>query len=357
MNKQKSINVFILGFGRVGQALVKQLMAASSRFEENGLFFRITGLADSKALLYKQEGLTSTQIDIAINQKQQGVSLQRLVSSQSLENIPTLLNPRSILVDTSASQDTFSLHKYALSTGTGIVLANKIPLCQPWADVKDLFSYPYIRYEATVGAGLPVISTLNYLLQTGDELEEITGCLSGTLGYLCSQLETGVPYSRAIRDAHTLNYTEPDPRQDLGGMDVARKAVILSRMAGIPAELTQLSIEPLYPRSMDALSIKNFLESTGNEDGYYAKLVEKALADHKVPRYTAHVTQNDIRVGLSFVDKASPLGSLNGTDNYVALRTSRYSTSPLIVSGPGAGIEVTAAAVFGDIIQLGKEIL
>lgn len=355
MKHQKHINLFILGFGKVGQALVRQLLSASAQRDTFSLNFHIVGLADSRALLYHAGGLTTTQIQSALDHKKQGLSLERIDSTHAVDGINTLLNPGDILVDTSASPYTMPQLLRAVEVQAGVVLANKIPLCGTWADTSRLFSYPLLRYEATVGAGLPVIDTLKSLLETGDRPLSITGCLSGTLGYLCSCLEAGVPYSQAVRDALSLGYTEPDPRQDLGGMDVARKAVILSRTAGIPAELSNLSVEPLYPMELEKVSTSEFLQLAAREDAYYTGLVSQAAAEQKVPRYTARVTPDGIQIGLSLVDRTGSLGSLKGPDNYIALQTDRYSQSPLVISGPGAGIEVTAAGVFSDVIRLARE--
>jgi homoserine dehydrogenase len=357
MKAQSPIDIIILGFGIIGQELTRQIHSTTGRTRRCYPNFHVIALADSKALFYRHTGLVSAEIQLAMALKKQGASLKDMDSALPLEDISTLLKPNTIVIDTTASSETLPLLRQAIKVNSGIVLANKIPLCQPWAEVQKLYSYPLLKYEATVGAGLPIISTLKYLLDTGDKLESIVGCLSGTLGYLCSCLEEGVSYSQAIRDAHALGYTEPDPRQDLGGMDVARKAIILSRTAGIPAEISDLTVEPLFPSDLGCISVDTFLEYIHREDDRYAKLVEIASANQKVPRYTARITAVGIQAGMVMVDKTSSLGSLKGTDNFIALNTHRYSPSPLVISGPGAGIEVTAAGVFGDIIQLGREML
>ncbi len=357
MKAQSPIDIIILGLGKIGQELVRQIQSTPDESIHLLPAFRVVGLADSEAFLYRHTGLVSAEIQPAIALKRQSASLKDMDSALPLQHISTLLKSNTILVDTTASSETLPLLRQAIEVHSGIVLANKIPLCQPWSEVQSLFSYPLLKYEATVGAGLPIISTFKYLLDTGDQLESIVGCLSGTLGYLCSCLEEGVSYSQAIRDAYALGYTEPDPRQDLGGMDVARKAIILSRTAGISAEVSELLVEPLFHSDLEGISVDTFLQNTQQEDDRYAKLVEKAALDQKTPRYTARITADGIQVGLVMVDKTSSLGSLKGSDNYIALNTQRYSPSPLVISGPGAGIKVTAAGVFGDIIQLGREML
>jgi homoserine dehydrogenase len=354
MIEQGPINLIILGFGKIGQELTRQVQLTAEKTGRNHPELRLIALADSWAFIHRESGLTPSKIQAANSLKQQGASLQKMDGALPLDQISSLFSANTILVDTTASSKTLPTLLHAATQKSGIVLANKIPLCQPWPNVRSLFSYPLLKYEATVGAGLPVISTLKYLLDTGDTLESITGCLSGTLGYLCSRLEEGACFSQAVRDAHQLGYTEPDPRQDLGGMDVARKAVILSRTAGIPAEISELTVEPLFSPDLDHLSIERFLEEINQEDTRYAKMIEKAVMDNKVPRYTASITPEGIQIGLTLVEKTGSLGSLKGPDNFVSFRTQRYTPSPLIISGPGAGVAVTAAGVFGDIIELGR---
>ena len=277
MTIQNPIDIVILGFGKIGQELVRQSLSTIGRESGNQPDFRVIGLADSQALLSHDVGLTPVEIQTAISLKQQGGSLRDLSQALPLEDISLLLKNNTILADTTASSETLPLLRQAVEAYSGIVLANKIPLCQPWAEVQRLFSYPLLKYEATVGAGLPIINTLKYLLDTGDTLESIVGCLSGTLGYLCSRLEEGVPYSQAIHDAHALGYTEPDPRQDLGGMDVARKAIILSRTAGISAEISDFAIEPLFPLDLESISVDSFLHKIQQKDNRYAKFVKKRV--------------------------------------------------------------------------------
>jgi homoserine dehydrogenase len=197
-----------------------------------------------------------------------------------------------------------------------------------------------------------VIATLSTLLRTGDRVEKIEGCMSGTLGYLCTQLERGVAYSKAITQARSLGYTEPDPREDLSGRDVARKALILAHTAGWPLEFADLTVEPMYPQSLSDVSTQEFLEAVPTVDESYARRVAEARAQGRVVRYVARVSRTGGTVGLAEVEPSSLLGALRGPANYFAFQTIRYSEEPLVVSGPGAGPDVTAAGVLGDIFDL-----
>jgi homoserine dehydrogenase len=199
---------------------------------------------------------------------------------------------------------------------------------------------------------LPAIATLWTLLDTGDRVSVIEGCLSGTLGYLCTQLERGVPYSEAVSEAHSLGYTEPDPRDDLSGQDVARKALILARTVGWPLEMVDLTVEPLYSDGLSTLSRQAFMAATPSMDEFYAGRVRHAASEGRVLRYVARIGPDGGRVGLAPVPQDEPLGALRGPANYVAFYTDRYAENPLVISGPGAGPEVTAAGVLGDVIDL-----
>jgi homoserine dehydrogenase len=259
-----------------------------------------------------------------------------------------------ILVDLTASPKTGDILEAALNAGGGVVLANKIPIASPWEQARELLQHPYIRYEATVGAGLPVIDTLQYLVNTGDEFTLIEGCLSGTLGYLCTELEKGTPYSKVVANARAAGFTEPDPRDDLSGKDVARKALILARTAGWTLEESDLTVEALYPESLADMDVEAFMQAVHIVNDDFSSRVHMAVEDGKVLRYIARVTAQGGTVGLRAVPREGALGALRGPDNYVAFHTERYHSIPLSLSGPGAGPEVTAAGVLGDIIKLAK---
>lgn len=351
----KNINVIILGFGNVGRELANQIISGQTVFKQRAtLQLSVAGIADSSALIWNSDGLSPTAVLNAIQLKQKGSPLSHLDGAADPASIQAHLASDCILVDTSASNATLPLLLNAVRAQTGIVLANKIPLCSPWEQAAELFAYRRLRYESTVGAGLPVISTLNYLLNTGDSIETMTGCLSGTLGFLCSRLEQGLSYSEAVLQAKALGYTEPDPRQDLSGSDVARKAVILARTAGFKMEMADLSVEALYSPTLAELSVESFLAQAESENAKYSKLVQNALEKGLVPRYTAEVSSEGGKVGLAFPSKQSALGSLQGPNNYVSFKTRRYHENPLVISGPGAGVEVTAAGVLGDIVDLAR---
>ena len=353
MTVLKKINIVLIGLGKVGQELVNQVLYSRGQLQRSRqLELGFTALADSRTILYASTGLTEQQIRTAITQKAAGRSLADLPASQVAASLDGIIHEDSILVDTTASRETMPFILSALHNGSGVVLANKHPLSAPWEQASPLFGHPRLRCEATVGAGLPVMATLRDLLATGDMVTSIQGCLSGTLGFLCTRLEQGVSYSAAVNEARQLGYTEPDPRQDLSGLDVARKAVILARTAGIPLEMDNLSTEKLYSDQLAGLSLDDFLTNMHTLDESFQQRLQPALTAGKVPRYVARISTGNAAVGLDMVAKSSALGALQGPDNYIALTTARYAETPLVIAGPGAGVAVTAAGVFSDILHL-----
>ena len=210
----------------------------------------------------------------------------------------------------------------------------------------------HTRWETTVGAALPVIVTLNRLVSSGDEVRRITGTFSGTLGYVMTGLQEGKPFSAIVREAHRLGYTEPDPRDDLGGVDVARKALILARGLGWRLNLADVEVQGLYPASMDGLTVAEFMDALPQLDEQFQLRVAEATAAGMVLRFAAQVEDGVCRVGPTLVSASSPLGRLSGTDNLVEFTTRWYNPNPLVVQGRGAGTDATAAGVLSDIIEL-----
>jgi aspartokinase/homoserine dehydrogenase 1 len=211
----------------------------------------------------------------------------------------------------------------------------------------------HFLYEANVGAGLPVIMTLRDLRETGDEVRAIEGIFSGTLAYLFNIYDGSVPFSRIVREAKTKGYTEPDPRDDLSGMDVARKLIILGREMGLELELDDVKVESLVPAALSQCSVDEFLERLSGFDEAMLKMLESARADGQVLRYVGRLSADgEATVGIRRLDRSHAFANLALTDNIVRFVTARYADNPLIVQGPGAGPAVTAGGVFGDLLRL-----
>jgi aspartokinase/homoserine dehydrogenase 1 len=266
---------------------------------------------------------------------------------------------RPILVDATAA-DTASVLDGVLARGWDVVLANKVPLAADRDSAERLQRTARlygrrILHEATVGAGLPVIDTLRKLQEAGDTISSIEGCPSGTLGFIFGELSRGRSFSDALRAAVTAGYTEPDPRTDLSGIDVARKALILARLIGFTGNLRNIAVESLVPLALSGVTAEEFLHRLGEGDAIWAQRAKAAREKGAVLRYRARATPGSVTVGLVEVPALDPLGSLQGTDNQFAFTTRRYHEQPLVIRGPGAGPEVTAAGVFNDLLRLAAE--
>ncbi len=339
---QTSQNIILIGLGKVGREVIRQLQAL-------GLEDRITGLADSSAVIFGNP-LPPKQINEALLMKEAGQPLAAMPGAQPLSKLSDSFQTDALIVDTSAARDLD--WKIARQNGCQLVFANKNAHSSSWMAASLLFDNPEVRYEATVGAGLPVIKTLRNQVATGDGITRIEGVMSGTLGFLCSRLEAGVSYSQAVREAFEQGFTEPDPRDDLSGFDVLRKAIILGRTAGWPLESVDFTVQPLYDDRLINIPVAEFFQRSTLLDPTYAALVEEAARAGKVLRYLATVTPQGGQIGLQAVKKQSELGALQGPGNYFAFYSRYYDPLPLVISGPGAGIQVTANGVLGDIIAL-----
>jgi aspartokinase/homoserine dehydrogenase 1 len=263
---------------------------------------------------------------------------------------------RPILVDVTAG-DTGSVLEAAIVGGMDIVLANKKPLAAPRGSRGRLTQSAAshgrrVLHEATVGAGLPIIDTISKLKESGDEVLSIEGCPSGTLGYLFGELGRGATFSAALRAAMKLGYTEPDPREDLSGMDVARKALILGHLLGYEGDLESVMVESLVAAAYRDIPVSEFIGRLEELDALWGERVRDARARECVLRYRATVTPDSVRVGLVSVNTSSSLASLLGTANQFSITTTRYRDNPIVITGPGAGVAVTAAGVLNDVLKI-----
>ncbi|MCY3712813.1 MAG: hypothetical protein OXH02_05935 [Gemmatimonadetes bacterium] len=364
-----TINLFQFGKGNIGGALIRQVVdRAGSLAEATGLSFEYIGICGRNQLVLDPGGLNRALsgpggLDRLLEDGNRGgdypgaaAMIDRLLGDPGDPDDP----PGNLCVVDTTSADMTEVHLACLRRGVPVVTANKKPITDrsaAYEEIRRLGRADRMRYwyETTAGAGLPVVSTVRELVDTGDEVTRIAGCLSGTLGYICSQLDHGRTFSEIVREAKELGYTEPDPRDDLNGMDVARKALILAREIGYRLELDDLEIEGMVSDTLlDAPSVEAFMAMVSGEDAAYAQRVASGGDRGEVLRYVATVGDGTCRVGLENVDRESPLGNLAGPDNMVVCTTKRYCDNPLIVQGPGAGPEVTAGGLFGDLIKAAR---
>jgi homoserine dehydrogenase len=263
---------------------------------------------------------------------------------------------RPVLVDVTADESG-DLLLAALGQGFDLVLANKKPLAGSAEAYARLLEGARaagrrVLYEATVGAGLPILDTLRKLFDSGDQVFRIEGCVSGTLGFVLSAVTAGRPFSDAVREAVANGYAEPDPREDLSGRDAARKGLILARLLGYGGALP--AADDLVPRALRRLPLARFMERLPELDADWRQRVARAGGRGRVLRYVVTATRSSVRAELLAVPASSPIGSLSGTRNLVSFTSRRYRREPLIITGPGAGAEVTAAGLLNDLQQLAR---
>ena len=352
------MEVVLLGFGQIGRTLATLV----SRVRRPALDLRIAAVIDRSGFVFDPQGLGSRRLAALAAEKKQGRRLadaaggQAATAEESVRHVAGYALTRPVLVDLTAD-DTGAALETALTHGMDLVLANKLPLAGRRGPSEALWQTARARgrrilHEATVGAGLPIIDTFHKLTESGDRVERIEGLLSGTLGFVLSEVGDGTSFSKAVRRAMALGYTEPDPREDLSGMDVGRKALILARLLGYPGELSRASVESLVPKWARTIPLAEFLERIEELDAGWRRRVDAAAKDGMVLRYVATVTPSKVAVGLRSVPMSSPLAAIKGSDNQLVFTTSRYKANPLVITGPGAGAEVTAAGVLNDILRL-----
>ena len=371
MTTRGSIRVVLVGIGTVGGELVAQLAAGRERWRgDYGVDIAIGAVVTRDGALVADDAeLPGTLVGAAVGGRRTGDAIATVAERAGAQLIGAweaiarvAERGLTVLVDAAAGEQTADLDALALAHGAGVVLSNKAPMTLPstspvgralWAEAGP---GGRLRYEATCGAGLPVFSTLRSLVDTGDEVREILGAVSGTLGAIFSDIESGRSFSLAVHAAREAGYTEPDPRDDLSGLDVARKALILARTLGRSVDLSEVAVEGLVPEHLAAgagVSVTGFLEQAGSLDEGFANRSAEAQAAGRVLRYVAEVSpEKPLAVGVRAVPAASVLGALRGPENAVSIRSGRYDAFPLGISGPGAGAAVTAAGIAGDLLAL-----
>jgi aspartokinase/homoserine dehydrogenase 1 len=352
----KTISIGLIGTGKVGGTLLQQLEKHTERLVDDfNLDLRVRAIARSKSML-----LGDRRVDLANWQREfeQGyVDLDLELFEQHVN--PDHL-PHAVIIDCTAEESIAARYADWLERGIHVITPNKKAGSGPIADYEVLqangkHGSSHFFYETTVGAALPIISTLQDLTDTGDEVRSVQGIFSGTLAYLFNVYDGTEPFSKIVRQARDSGYTEPDPRDDLSGMDVARKLIILARELGHKTELGDFPVESLVPEALRGGSIDEFLERLAEYDDQIKTVYEEAAAAGKKLRYVGRLDANgNATVGLESVDAAHPFSNINLTDNIVQFETDRYSANPLVVQGPGAGPAVTAGGVFSDLLRLAK---
>lgn len=349
-----TLSIGVIGPGTVGRVFLDQLASQSARLREQfNLDLRVRGIMSSRRML-----LSSPTVDLAHWRERFEAEATEASLDKFLDHVRVDYLPHTVLIDCTASEEIGRRYFDWFERGVHVVTPNKK------ANSAELSYYRSLRearrssgarylYEATVGAGLPVIQTLRDLRETGDDITSIEGIFSGTLAYLFNIYDGSTAFSDIVKDARQRGYTEPDPRDDLSGTDVARKLIILGREMGLELELSDVQIESLVPAGLEKGTIDEFLEKLPAHDGTMRKRFDAARGRQKVLRYIGRLTaEGQATVGLVELDAKHAFANIALTDNVVRFATRRYCNNPLIVQGPGAGTEVTAGGVFADLLRL-----
>lgn len=357
----KEVGIVQIGIGGVGSAVVQQVLAQQATLEQQyGVRIGYHALVETSGAVVSQSDslLSAEAVYETLNARQNGTALATLPHGTEPGDWQQLLPSRPCIVaDITAANGMERGLVAAVEAGHRVVLANKRPLTGSLDVFKALTAGNATRYEVTVGAGLPVIDTLQRLRDTGDTLLRIEAAMSGTLSYLCSALEDGELLSVAVRTAKKNGWTEPEPRDDLSGSDVARKALILARTMGMEWEMADVPSDPWYPPGLEGMTGEIFLEHLAELNDLFAERVRDDRKNDLALRYVAMVEPGGATVALRELPMEHPLASLRGTDNMFVISTERYSDPMphMVIRGPGAGVAVTAAGVFGDIIATARE--
>jgi aspartokinase/homoserine dehydrogenase 1 len=349
-----TLSIGVIGPGTVGQVLLDQLASQRERLgREFKIDLRVRGVLRSRQMRLAEVGIELPHWRAELLSGSQPADLKRFVEHVRVDYLP-----HTVLIDCSADADVASHYYEWLAAGIHIVTPNKKANSGSLAYYESLkaarrASGAHYLYETTVGAGLPVIQTLRDLRETGDEITSIEGIFSGTLAYLFNVYDGTQPFSSIVREAKQRGYTEPDPRDDLSGTDVARKLIILGREMGLKLEMSDVQVASLVPSDLVAGSSDEFLTGLARHDGVMKRQYEGARSRGRVLRYMGALAANGTAtVGLVELDERHPFANIALTDNVVRYATARYCNNPLIVQGPGAGPEVTAGGVFADLLRL-----
>jgi len=356
LSDRKVLNVFLVGTGLIGKELVKMMDLQFAKLaSQNHLEINLVGIANSKKMLFNADGITLMQaVDTMLKS---GESMSLLAYYEKMESL-NLSN--SIFVDCTSSEEVAGFYDRILSSNISIVTPNKKANSGSLERYKKLKSTTAKRgvrflYETNVGAGLPVINTLNDLLISGDKALRIEAVLSGTLNFIFSSFAEGMQFSEVVKEAKERGFTEPDPRDDLNGMDVARKALILAREIGLDLELSDIEVENLVPEGCRSeMKVGEFFERLSSFNSDFDELRDHAQHKNEKLRYMAILEGGKAKVSLASVGASHPFYTLSGSDNIILLTTERYKERPMVIRGPGAGAEVTAAGVFADVIRIGN---
>ncbi len=356
LSDTSELHLFMVGVGLIGSTLLEQIKEQAAYLKEaQSLEVKVVALANSRKMLFDETGIDLDTWQERLEACEVPMNMHDFVLRMDDLNLSN-----SVFVDNTANDQITDYYESILDASISISTPNKIATSSAYLKYERLKNIArkrgvQFRYETNVGAGLPVIGTLNDLITSGDRIRKIEAVLSGSLSFIFNHFTPDQPFSSIVRQAKEKGYTEPDPREDLGGFDVRRKLVILARESGIPLEPESVEIESILPESCRAAeSVDDFFVELEKADDHFAELVRKARHEGKVLRMIGSLEGEQARVALEAVDIDHPFYTLSGSDNMIVFTTDRYRERPLVVRGPGAGAEVTAAGVFAEVISIGN---
>ena len=353
LSEYKVLNLFIAGIGTVGGNLLEQIRQQQPKLmEQNGLKLKIVGIANSKKGIFNRSGIDLNSYKE--NLKENGIDCNPEILCEEILKM-NIYN--SVFVDCTASPDVARLYKKLLSRNVSVVAANKEAASSEYENyisLKETARHRGIKFlfETNVGAGLPIINTMNDLMNSGDHILKLEAVLSGTLNYIFNTISADIPFSKAVQMAKEAGYAEPDPRIDLSGKDVLRKLVILAREAGYKVEQQDVNINLFIPENLFTGTLDEFWKNIPELDESFEKKRKQLEAENKRLRFVAKMDNGACEIGLQEVDSRHPFYELEGSNNIIMISTERYHEFPMIIKGYGAGADVTAAGVFADIISI-----
>ena len=355
LSEQVSINLFVVGVGLIGSTLLNQIKAQhASLLKNQKVNIKVAGIANTKKMVFNEDGVSLKAWKSQLDNSNLKSNIAGYVKKMNQMNLPN-----SIFVDNTAGDGITKFYKEILQNSISISTPNKVATSssyKQYAELKNLANQHNVqfRYETNVGAGLPVLSTLRDLINSGDKILKIEAVLSGSVSHIFNNFTVDKSFHDIVAEAKEMGLTEPDPREDLSGNDIRRKITILAREAGFPLEPKQVKIQQVLPPACrKAKTVKAFMASLKKEDAHFSSLLAKANKKNRVLRYIAKFQSGKASIVLKEVNNKSPFFGLEGSDNMIVLTTKRYKQRPLVIKGPGAGAEVTAAGIFSEIINIG----
>lgn len=354
---KKTLHVFNLGTGNIGATLFKQLHEQHDfLLDHNDIEIKVVGLANSRRMLFDADGVDLSNWQSALDEKGEVADLASFVSKMQAMNLPNC-----VFIDNTASKLPATYYEEIFKSNISIVTCNKIANSGEYAQYRSLHETARKHgvdffYETNVGAGLPIVRVLKDLMLSGDRILKIEAILSGTISYIFNNFNGDASFYDVVKKAQELGYTEPDPRDDLGGVDFMRKMLILARDAGHVIESSDVDLGNILPENcLKASSVDEFYTELLKSDDYFNNLKDQAAKEGKVIRYIGSLEDGKVSISLQMVDETHPFYALSGSDNIISFTTERYKERPLVVKGPGAGAEVTAGGVFADLVNVGAK--